>query len=101
MAGMGAPPVTMNWSDIHWWSVASGWARIMLSRSNLGRGGRVRRGRRGSSDYRGSGEVTSNHSRSARIYRRSWESPVTATGVKEERIEDRKRAVRILYSARS
>ena len=39
MAGMGAPPVTMNWSDIHWWSVASGWARIMLSRSNLGRGG--------------------------------------------------------------
>ena len=80
MAGMGAPPVTMNWSDIHWWSVASGWARIMLSRSNLGRGGRVRRGRRGSSDYRGSGEVTSNHSSSDTIYRGSWESPVTTGG---------------------
>ena len=65
MAGMGAPPVTMNWSDIHWWSVASGWARIMLSRSNLGRGGGVRRGW-GSSGYRRSGKVTSNHSRSAK-----------------------------------
>ena len=45
--------------------------------------GRVRRGRRGSSDYRGSGEVTSNHGRSdkgSRIYRRSWESPVTTGG---------------------
>ena len=48
-----------------------------------GQGGRVRRGRRGSSDYRGSGEVTSNHSSSdigSTIYRGSWESPVTTGG---------------------
>ena len=39
MAGRGDPPVTMNWSKSHLWSVASGWASTMSSMSSLGSAG--------------------------------------------------------------
>ena len=41
MAGRGEPPVTMNWSKSHLWSVASGWASTMSSMSSLGSAGGV------------------------------------------------------------
>ena len=34
-AGTGVPPLTMNWSDWHWLSVVSGWARTVFSMSSL------------------------------------------------------------------
>ena len=37
MAGMGDPPVMMNWSKSHFESVLSGWASTMSTMSNLGR----------------------------------------------------------------
>ena len=36
MAGRGEPPVTMNWSKSHLWSVVSGCASTMSSISSLG-----------------------------------------------------------------